>query len=208
MKTFTKQFIRENSGCYAKDKGIDFINALDFMAAAEESDEIPYTWILESSIPTKDKYWFFCKKVFTKEQNQQVAIGCAWIVLEIFENKYPNDDRPRKAIIAAEQYLEGLIDSEALMEARSNAYAAAYAAYADDEAYAYAAYAAYAAYYAATDDVSDAAAYDAAAYAAAAYAYHAAAAAYAAAAYAAAAADATLQEALLLFLIQFCNENL
>jgi hypothetical protein len=201
MKTFTKQFIRENSGCYAKDKGIDFVNALDFMAAAEESDEIPYTWILESSIPTKDKYWFFCKKVFTKEQNQQAAIWCAWIVLEIFENKYPNDDRPRKAIIAVEQYIEGLIDREALIEARRNAYdayadadaaayaAAAYAAYAAAAAYAaYAAAAAYAAY---------------AAYAAAAYAY----AAYAA--YAAAYADAaTSQEALLLFLTQFCNENL
>lgn len=178
MKTFTKQFIRKNSGCYAREEGIDFVNALDFMS--EQGYKIPYTWILESSIPTKDKYWFFCNKVFTKEQNQQVAIGCAWIVLEIFENKYPNDDRPRKAIIAAEQYLEGLIDSEALMEARSNAAYATYAAY--DDAYSYAAYAAYVA---ATD-------------------------AYATAYAATFAADAaaTLQEALLLFLIQLCNENL
>ena len=105
------------------------------------------------------------------------AADCAEHVLPIFEKKYPKDNRPRLAIQAARAFAEGKISANAMLEARSAAYAAyavadavadaaAYAAaYA---AYAYAAYAAYA--------VADAAAYaayavaDAAAYAAAAYA--------------------------------------
>lgn len=130
MKSFSKQFIRENSGCYhnKKDQGREAfiyakVNALDFMQG-KESQQIPYTHILESAIPVKDKYWFFCKKVFTKEQNQNIAIGVASIVLEIYEKKYPNDDRPRKAIQAAQDYLDGTIDRETLLTARMNAAAA------------------------------------------------------------------------------------
>jgi hypothetical protein len=179
MKTFTKDFIRENSGCY-ENKDINYVNALDFMS--EQGDAIPYTWILESSIPTTDKYWFFCKKVFTEEQNQQVAIGAASIVLDIFESKYPNDDRPRKAINAAEDYIKKLITAEELRIARNNAV---------DAVYAYSDYAAYS---------------SAAAAHAASVAYSSAAAAHAVIVY----ADASVehQEALLLFLIMFCNQNL
>ena len=36
---------------------------------------------------------------------RQFAIDCALRVLPIFENAYPNDDRPRKAVEAAQAYL-------------------------------------------------------------------------------------------------------
>jgi len=97
-------------------------------------------------------------------QKIQYAIFAAESVIKIFEKKYPNDDRPRKAIEAAKEYLKN--------PSTENKKAAAYAA----------AYAAYAAAYAAAD-AADAAAYaaaDAAAYAAADAAYAAYAAAYAA----------------------------
>jgi len=55
----------------------------------------------------------------------QFAVLCAEAVLSIFETKYPSDDRPRKAIKAAREYL-------ATNAARAAAYAARAAAYAAD----------------------------------------------------------------------------
>jgi hypothetical protein len=37
---------------------------------------------------------------------QEFAIDCAWRVLRIFEKKYPDDKRPRKALEAARTYLK------------------------------------------------------------------------------------------------------
>ena len=111
-------------------------------------------------------------RLFDKTNNVKYAVYSAELVLPIFEKKYPKDDRPRKAIEAAKNWLAN--------QTKENAHAAHAAAAA---AYAAAAYAA------------DAAAYAAAAAAAAAYTsdaadYTAAYAAYAAAAYAADAAAA------------------
>ena len=55
------------------------------------------------------------------------ACQCARRVLPIFEEKYPEDDRPRKAIKAAEAFALGRIDKAELEKA-------AYAAYAADAA--------------------------------------------------------------------------
>jgi len=68
------------------------------------------------------------------------AILCAEAVLSIYEIKYPNDDRPRKAIEAAKKYLR---------HPSADAARAAYAAYAAADAAYAAAYAADAAVYAA-----------------------------------------------------------
>jgi hypothetical protein len=136
-----------------------------------EDRPIPIAVILESN-GVADALWSL--RACTDEKAaadvaRRLAIQFARDVLPIFEKRYPNDDRPRKAIDAAEDFLAGKIDAEALLKARRHAaYAAAYAA---------AAYAAAAAAYAAA--YADAA-YAAAAYAAAAAAYAAAAAAYAA----------------------------
>ena len=130
----------------------------------------------------KDANWLLTK-CMTKKQCQRYAIYAAKQVLHIFEDKYPDDDRPRKAIKAAEKCLKNPTEKNkkaAFAGAGADAYA--------DAADAYAAYAAVA--------YADADAYTAAAYAAAdaaAYAAADAAGAYAgayAAAYAAAYADA------------------
>jgi hypothetical protein len=110
----------------------------------------------------------------------EFACRCAERVLPLYEKRYPNDPRPRKAIEAKRLFLKGGISKEELNEALRDA-----AAYATDAA---AAYAADAAAYAAAAYAADAAAYAAAAARAAAYA--AADAAADAAAYAAAAARA------------------
>jgi hypothetical protein len=94
------------------------------------------------------------------DDKRRYAIFAAKLVLPIFETKYPEDKRPRKAIAAAEKYLESPTEKNAAAVA-SDAADAADAAVASD-----AAYAAYAAY-AARDAVRDAAYAAYAAYAAA-----------------------------------------
>jgi len=161
-KQFTKQFMHENRGCYSE----AILNDCDFMKFDEP---ITLDMILDSDIKLKHKYWFVCFKLLTKEQNRKVAIGVAEILLEIYENKYPNDKRPREAIQAAKDYLVGTINLDELKTKRD---AAAYASYEAGGAYAGAAYAA-ACDNAATDYIY--AAVDAAAYAANDYVFDAAA---------------------------------
>jgi hypothetical protein len=102
-------------------------------------------------------------RLMTKEQCVEWAIYCAEQVIGIFEKKYPEDSRPRRAIEAAKEYLKNPCD-----ETKRAADAAADAAYAAADAAYAAAYAAYAAYAAADAAAYAAAAADADAYAAAA----------------------------------------
>ena len=93
------------------------------------------------------------------------ACQCARLVLPIFEGRYPDDARPRKAIKAAEAFALGQIGTAELEKAYVYADAAAYDAYAADAAY-FAARAAYFAAYAAARAADAADAIDAAARAA------------------------------------------
>ena len=90
-------------------------------------------------------------RLMTRGQKVEYAVYAAKQVLRIYETKYPGDDRPRKAIEAAEKYFSGPSSSAAYAyadAAYAYADAADAAAYAADAAYAaaYAADAAYAAY--------------------------------------------------------------
>ena len=99
----------------------------------------------------------------SKRIASQLAIEFAEQALPIFEKRRPDDARPRKAIQAARDYLDGKISLEELQACQSHA------AYADADA---AAYAAYAAAYADADAAAAFATYaDDAAYAADAAAY-------------------------------------
>jgi len=147
---FSLEFLLENTGC-RKSEQIENLFPKD-------REVVSYKDILQSNIPLEEKYWFFCHRVFTDSQNRHLAIKIAEVVLPIFEDKYPEDNRPRKAIEAARLYLAGEIGIEELeaaagAAARAAAYAARAAAYAGDAARA----AAYAAAYA--GDAARAAAY-------------------------------------------------
>lgn len=120
--TFTKQFMSTNRGCYSVIK----LRSCSFM----QSEEITLDSILQSEIPLRHKYWFVCKKPASKQENRQIAIGVAEIVLHIYERRYPDDMRPREAIKAAKQFIAGHINIDALLEKKRTADAAAYAAYA------------------------------------------------------------------------------
>ena len=132
-----------------------------------------------------DANWLLTK-LMDKNQCIKYAIFAAKQVLHIFEEKYPKDDRPRKAIEAAENYLKDPSENN-----KKAAYDAAYAAYAAGAtAYAAADAAIYAATHAAT--YAAAAAHAATSYTVTSYAAAAAHAAtsYTVTSYAAAAADA------------------
>jgi hypothetical protein len=122
--------------------------AKEFLQKLMDGDKFPWAnWLIV--------------RLMNKKQKVQYAIFAAEQVIDIFEKKYPNDDRPRKAIETAKTYLSnpGKKNKDAAAAAAAAAADAAYAA--DAAAAAAAAYAAYAAA-------------DAAAYAAAGAAYAAA----------------------------------
>ena len=115
-------------------------------------------------ITRKDKMWVFVRSVST-DFKRRFAIEVTESVLHIFEQKYPNDKRPREAIVAAKLFLDGALSrkADAAAAADAAAYAAADAAHAAAaDAAAYAADAAAAAAHAAAADAAYAAAYAAA----------------------------------------------
>ena len=134
---------------------------LTYLGKTEADDaEINLLTVLESNgVP--DMLW--CLRATTEDSKRiasQLAIEFAEQALPIFEKRKPDDNRPRAAIQAARDFLDGKIGIEELRKAHDAAHAAAADAYA---AHAAASYAAYAASYAAA---SYAAYADAAAYAA------------------------------------------
>jgi hypothetical protein len=102
---------------------------------------------------------------WAKRDSVALAVFSARSVLDVFEKKYPEDKRPRKAIESAELWLDSpnavttTAAANAAKDAGAVVVAAAYAAYADaaDAAYAAAARAAYTAAATAADAVSTAA---------------------------------------------------
>lgn len=121
------------------------------------SDDVVLQWTDDKL----DKYrWcnWLLSRILPKDEKIKYAIYSAKLVIDIFEKKYPNDNRPRKAIEAAELYLEGKVTKEQLRDAANAAYAAANAVDNAANAAAYtAANAAYAAAYAFDNAVAAAA---------------------------------------------------
>jgi hypothetical protein len=109
---------------------------------------------------------------WTKEDSVALAVFAAEQVLSIFEKKYPKDKRPRKAILAAKNYLKAVKSGEAKKIEKARTYSAhAAAAYTSSPAYSAASAHAAAAHAAASSAYSAAAHAAAAAYSAAYAAY-------------------------------------
>jgi hypothetical protein len=139
-----------NYGCYDQDQ---------FNQLWPKTRSVTIKQILESpNIPIKDKRWFVWNNCnLSLNEKKELALKLSWIVLPIYEEKYPNDLRVRECLQAIEDFKLGKISIDILKEKRTAAYAAA------DAAAAYAA--ASAAAYAAASAAADAAAAAAAAYA-------------------------------------------
>ena len=122
------------------------------------ADDEPLAWerILDSN-GLDDALWALRAVKGQDKALRLFACQCARLVLPIYEKQYPDDNRPRKAIEAAEAFALGQIGKAELEKAYANASRAAADTYAD-AAYADAAYfAADAAYFA--TEAADAAAY-------------------------------------------------
>ena len=122
-KEFTKEEMQENSGCYKEVKGK--LENCSFM----KLPVIGIMDILNSEIPLKDKGWFLVRKTdLTIEQKKELALLFAKSVVDIYNNKYPNDKRVSDCIEAIELFNSGKITIDELRVKRVAAYATAYAA--------------------------------------------------------------------------------
>ena len=145
MKTITLKLLQKLNACdsaikLAKKEGLKSHSGQDVINRCMELDHFDYAnWLIV--------------RLMSKKQKVQYAVFAAEQVIDIYEKKYPDDERPRKAIEAAKDYLKS--PSKKTKAAAAAAYAAA--AYADA-----AANAAYAAYNAAYADAAADAAVDAA----------------------------------------------
>ena len=85
--------------------------------------------ILDLNIPLTDCFWGVLREHFFVESDLHL-MGAAFAesILSAFENKYPDDTRPRNAVKAARLYALGEIDKNELAAARAAARAAAWAA--------------------------------------------------------------------------------
>jgi hypothetical protein len=152
----TVKWLEKNNAC---NDGIKLFQSI-FGDSAELKEVINYNIKNKSSIEYQYCNWILIKKM-NHDQRIKYAIFAAERVLYIFENSYPDDNRPRNAIKAAKKYLknksaknqiaayEAYTAADAAADATAGAataYAAAYAAHAAHAAYA-AAHAAYAAAY-------------------------------------------------------------
>ena len=156
MKTqFTHEGLLNSKGCYSKEQALEFCQGRPEIVTIKE--------ILESEISIQDKRWFVYNSCdLSLDEKKKLCLKLAWIVLPIYEEKYPNDARIKACLQATEDFYNGKITIEELKVKRSAANAAAayanadaaYAAVDAANAYTYAAYAnaddnAYAAAYAA-----------------------------------------------------------
>jgi hypothetical protein len=93
-----------------------------------DDEPIKFSTIIESN-GLDDALW--CLRSIYPEHDKEVrlfAADCAEQVLHLFEEKYPNDNRPRLAIEAARKFANGEITREELDAARAAAWDAAWAA--------------------------------------------------------------------------------
>lgn len=135
----TEKWLKKKKACFSS---LNYVVKNNYMEM--EIDSFIRKLIKEKRLSDAD--WLITKSM-NKKQNVLYAVFAAELVINIFEKKYPQDKRPRKAIETAKRYVK-----RPCKQTKNTAHAAAYAAHA-------AAYAAYA------DADACAAAADAAAYA-------------------------------------------
>ncbi len=119
-KTFTKEYITTNKGCYDL-RQVEQIKCIN--------DKTITLKQLFRDLPIKDFSWFLVEKCeLTTKEKQLFALHCTKQVLPIYEEKYPSDKRVKECIEATERFINGEIDVNELKEKRRAAYDASYAA--------------------------------------------------------------------------------
>ena len=101
---------------------------LNHLGKTEADDEVLELRTILESNGIDDTIWAFRAVEGKDKEIRLFAADCAELVLPIYENQYPDDDRPRKAIKAARDYANGLISAKELAAAGDAALAASGAA--------------------------------------------------------------------------------
>jgi hypothetical protein len=90
---------------------------LNHLGKTQADDEpLSIATIIQSN-GIKDAVWALRAVEGKDKEIRLFAADCAESVLHIYENRYPNDDRPRKAIQAARDYANGVIGKDELAAA-------------------------------------------------------------------------------------------
>jgi hypothetical protein len=99
-----------------------------------QAEEIGDVRLVVEELMKQDRFndanWLITRKL-NVDENRMYAINAAKLALPIFEKEFPDDNRPRKAIEAAEKYLKHKTkkNKKALIRAAAVAYAAVAYAY-------------------------------------------------------------------------------
>ena len=150
----TEQWLKKHNACsdgikaFCNQKETDSIKILKLLIKSNNKEKLQWA------------NWLITKLFRNKKQKISYAIFAAKLVLNLFEEKYPGDLRPRKAIEAAEKWLKNPSRKNgAAAYVVASAASAAYAAYAASAASAYSAASAASAAsaYSATSDAASAA---------------------------------------------------
>ena len=97
MKKVTEKFLKDHRACssgmqWVTENKLIGLPRIDFVKKLMENGKIDWAnWLIV--------------RLMNKKQKVQYAIFAAEQVISIFEKKYPDDNRPRKAIEAAREYL-------------------------------------------------------------------------------------------------------
>jgi hypothetical protein len=118
MEKLTLEWLRKKDACT---EGIEWFE--------KQEDKNPISILKKLSKYKYDWSNWLVVELLRKEGKIKYAINAAELVLNIFEKKYPNDERPREAIKAAKKMIKNKKNKSA-----AAAYAAAYAAYAAADA--------------------------------------------------------------------------
>ena len=96
MKTITKEWLNKKNAC---------ANGIKWFLGQDERNTAKVMLKLVDEDRGRDALWVL-EHIMNKKQSVGLAIFSARLCLDIFEKEYPEDDRPRKAIEAAEAYLK------------------------------------------------------------------------------------------------------
>jgi hypothetical protein len=91
---------------------------LNHLGKTQADDEPLYIATIIQSNGIKDAVWALRAVEGKDKEIRLFAADCAESVLHIYENRYPNDDRPRKAIQSARDYANGVIGKNELYAAK------------------------------------------------------------------------------------------
>ena len=119
-----RQWFKEHNACY---DGYAWVCSQYKEDEEIDPEELISRLIAEARLNWAN--WTICR-IFTDEQKIKYVIFAAEQALHLFEEKYPNDDRPRKAIEATKACLKSSTEEnkQAAAEAAEAAWAAAWAA--------------------------------------------------------------------------------